>query len=245
MVLYFQLYLQPEQNLSQAVRYLFDGIAHRYDFLNHFLSLGRDINWRKKAVRSLQHSPGDQVLDLCGGTGDFLNSYMREVTIPALGLLADFSLGMLNGARGEKFPRNKVPARVQMDALKPCLKPEKFDTVLCGYGMRNLDNLTAGIQAVQGLLKAGGHFVTLEFFRPSSPLPRFFYGLLAPLFIPLLGFLFSRRKGAYDYLIRSIRGFHSVSEYASLLEQQGFTLLQILPCDAGISHIVVARKTST
>ncbi len=239
--------------MSRAVRNLFDGIAHRYDFLNHLLSVGRDIAWRRKAVTCLANRPIASVLDLCGGTGDFLAALTLVRQGMESGVIADFSFSMLKGARPEKFTaqyktlrqagtRNTLPAKLQMDALHPACKPQSFDVVLCGYGMRNLDDLQRGIASVHNLLKPGGTFVTLEFFRPGNPLTFVFYRLLAPLFIPFLGFLFSGRKSAYDYLIRSVRGFVGVLEYQRELEKAGFRILRRIACDGGISHIVSAEK---
>ena len=100
-----------------------------------------------------------------------------------------------------------------MDALRPCFKDGVFDAGLCAYGMRNLDSLDGGIDAIGRLLKPGGIFITLEFFRPTTVFTRFFYHGLAPLCIPFLGWFFSSRRQAYAYLVDSIRRFRSVGEY--------------------------------
>src|SRR5690606_15078880 len=166
----------------------------------------------------------------------------------------DFSMPMLLEA-GKKF-RGADPAKggpadssaapapyiVRMDALKPCFKDGVFDAVLCGYGMRNLDSLDSGIEAVSRLLKPGGRFVTLEFFRPTTAFTRFFYHGIAPLCIPFVGWFFSSRRQAYAYLVESIRGFKSAAEYGAGFRPRGFTEIRILPCDFGISHIVTAVK---
>ncbi|MEO7426401.1 MAG: ubiquinone/menaquinone biosynthesis methyltransferase [Fibrobacteria bacterium] len=241
-----------------AIQNMFDGIARRYDFLNHFLSAGRDRVWRKKAAQLLRGEGSPRVLDLCGGTGDFWKAWhdsrsgIGEIdgiaanAGRAIGIVADFSLGMLQEAR-RKFPAGSglgagVPALVRMDALSPCFKPASFDTVLCAYGMRNLDSLGSGIDEISRLLKPGGTFITLEFFRPTTRFTRFFYHGLAPLSIPMLGWFFSSRKQAYTYLVESIRGFKSVGEYRDCFRTRGFRDVNIIPCDFGISHIVTAVK---
>jgi demethylmenaquinone methyltransferase/2-methoxy-6-polyprenyl-1,4-benzoquinol methylase len=233
---------------------MFDGIAVRYDFLNRFLSAGRDRSWRRKAALRLKGRGARRVLDLCGGTGDFWHSWMEAEGEGSgkggdggLGVIADFSLPMLLEAR-RKFvvpagqPGRPRPSLVRMDALHPCFKANAFDAVLCAYGMRNLDSLGAGLDRVTGLLKPGGVFVTLEFFRPTTAFTRFFYGVLAPLSIPLLGGLFSSRRQAYAYLVDSIRRFCSVWEYRETSRQRGFRDVDVTACDFGISHIVTAVK---
>jgi demethylmenaquinone methyltransferase/2-methoxy-6-polyprenyl-1,4-benzoquinol methylase len=249
-----------------AIQKMFDGIAGRYDFLNRFLSAGRDRAWRNKAAERLRGRGVTRVLDLCGGTGDFWHSWMeaerkhsrntegRASAPPAgqerspapLGVIADFSLPMLLEAR-RKFlsdpsmagPR---PCLVRMDALHPCFKEGRFDAVLCAYGMRNLDSLGMGLDAITRQLRPGGIFITLEFFRPTTLFTRFFYGVLAPLAIPVLGGLFSSRREAYAYLVDSIRRFCSVWEYRDRSRKQGFREVDVIPCDFGISHIVTAVK---
>jgi ubiquinone/menaquinone biosynthesis methyltransferase len=239
--------------VGKAIQNMFDGIARRYDFLNHFLSAGRDRAWRKKAARCLLERPPERVLDLCGGTGDFWKTWEKLGAGGAgFGVIADFSLPMLNEAR-RKFSgpaggapsggaKAKSPALVRMDALQPCFKDGSFDAVLCAYGMRNLDSLGDGIVQIRRLLKPGGVSVTLEFFRPTTPFTNFFYRVFAPLSVPLLGGLFSSKKKAYAYLVDSIRGFCSVGEYRERFRAQGFREVAVIPCDFGISHIVRAVK---
>ena len=239
-----------------AIQHMFDGIARRYDFLNHFLSAGRDKAWRRKAARQLRAGPAMRVLDLCGGTGDFWKTWRdqqagSERTRRHFGVIADFSLPMLMeaqrkfsdpGAPDARTGPSPVPPIVRMDALKPCFKPAAFDAVICAYGMRNLDSIGTGMDEIGRLLKPGGMFITLEFFRPTTLFTRFFYNGLAPLSIPFLGWFFSSRREAYAYLVDSIRGFKSVTEYGDCARGRGFRDVRVIPCDFGISHIVTAVK---
>lgn len=238
-----------------AIQNMFDGIAKRYDFLNHFLSAGRDRAWRKKAAMRLGTSGSKRVLDLCGGTGDFWKTWADMQDGLPVGIIADFSMQMLLEARRKFFGAasnrqgeanggnaKASPHLVRMDALRPCFKEGSFDAVICAYGMRNLDSVGTGIDAVSRLLKPGGIFITLEFFRPTTVFTRFFYNGIAPLCIPFLGWFFSSRRQAYEYLVDSIRGFKSVGEYRDYFPHRGFTDVSVLSCDFGISHIVTAVK---
>jgi len=240
--------------MGLAIQRMFDGIARRYDFLNHFLSAGRDRAWRRRAAACLKGDAPLRVLDLCGGTGDFWKTWAETQGARApgsRGVIADFSLPMLREAQRKLAPgrqpagaggRGGGPALVRMDALHPCFKEGSFDAVLCAYGMRNLDSVSGGIDAIGKLLKPGGLFITLEFFRPTNAFTRFFYHGLAPLCIPLLGWFFSSRRQAYAYLVDSIRRFQSVREYRDSFRGRGFRDVAIIPCDFGISHIVTAVK---
>ncbi len=216
---------------------MFDTIAGRYDTLNRVLSAGRDVVWRQKAVRMLNLlGPKARVLDLCGGTGDF-SLALRHHGNEADCLVGDFSQPMLKLGQVKGLTELAV-----LDALKPPFHDGTFDVVLCGFGMRNLDNLEDGIRIVHGLLKSGGAFLTLEFFRPTSVFTRFFYRILAPVFIPFLGRFIGSNRGAYEYLVNSVQRFCSADEYGKLCHKAGFVSVQTVACDFGIAHIVLAVK---
>ena len=224
------------------IRRMFDGVAHRYDFLNHTLSLFQDISWRKKSCRMLTGLVPEKarLLDLCGGTGDFAITYAKIIGKPSLSVIGDFSLGMLSlvpAKTTEAFP-------VQMNALGLPFPKEMFDVVLNGFGMRNVANTRKGLQETYRVLKPGGCFVTLEFFAPDGLFNRFFYKGLAPLFIPAVGAFFSGKKDAYEYLVRSIQRFLKVKEYATLAEECGFEVLKLESCDFGIAYRLLLRKKS-
>lgn len=221
--------------MSEAIRKMFDEISPRYDLLNRVLSGRRDVAWRKRSVRKLPPSPQD-ILDLCGGTGDFLMEARAAGRLQS-GVVADFSAGMLSHVAG----KTDLSA-IQADALNLPFADASFDACLCGFGMRNLDDLEAGVRSVHRVLRPGGTFVTLEFFRPERVVPRVFYNVLAPLAIPAVGKLFGSRKEAYEYLVNSTRRFARVEDYGQLLEKNGFEAVEILANDFGISHLVVARK---
>jgi demethylmenaquinone methyltransferase/2-methoxy-6-polyprenyl-1,4-benzoquinol methylase len=230
--------------MSQAIQSMFDAIAGRYDRLNRLLSAGRDVAWRRRSARLLPAlGAGARVLDLCGGTGDFTaalqNSGRAESGIAFV--LGDFSRPML----ALSLPKKLAASPVVLDALRPPLKDGSFEAVLCGFGMRNLDDTATGIRAVHAMLKPGGAFLTLEFFRPANPFTRFFYGVLAPAFIPPLGWLLGSRREAYDYLVRSVRRFRSAGEYAALCREAGFATTRIQAQDGGIAHAVLAVKEAS
>jgi demethylmenaquinone methyltransferase/2-methoxy-6-polyprenyl-1,4-benzoquinol methylase len=237
--------------MSRAVQTMFDEISGRYDRLNRLLSAGRDLAWRRKAVAMLPSLGGGgrpaRVLDLCGGTGDFtaaLRQWERgqseRAGVRTQCVIGDFSRPML----ALSFSKGLNAPAVALDALRPPLKPGSFDAVLCGFGMRNLDDTAAGVRAVRDLLTPDGTFVTLEFFRPEGLFARFFYGALAPVFIPFAGAALGSRRTAYEYLVQSVRRFRTAKEYAALCRAQGFGDTRIRALDGGIAHIVIARVTA-
>ena len=223
--------------MSQAVREMFDRISGRYDTLNHVLSARRDLAWRRSAVASFLPEGRGRILDLCGGTGDFILAARAAGREGPGSVVADFSFGMM-----VPLPSKGVRPGVQADALALPFRDASFDVVLCGFGMRNLDRAADGAAEVLRVLRPGGTFLTLEFFRPQTPVARWFYGAVAPLFMPAAGTVFGSSKEAYEYLVRSIRAFLPVGEYADLLRRVGYSDPRIRGFDFGLCHAVAARK---
>lgn len=222
--------------MSKAIQQMFDQISGKYDFLNRFLSLRRDVAWRKKACRMV--GPGSKVLDLCGGTGDFWLTFQKLWGLSAQGWVGDFSGGMLRICK-QKSPHTPT---IQLDALNLPFAPETFDTVLCGFGMRNLDHLDQGFSEVSRVLKPGGRFAVLEFFQPENLWTRFFYGVLGALFIPLAGAFWSGKRDAYEYLVRSVRQFETVGGFSRRAKAHGLTTVSCIALDGGIAHLVILHK---
>lgn len=227
--------------MSKEVQTMFDHIAGRYDFLNRFLSLRRDVAWRRRCVRYA--GPAHKILDLCGGTGDLILAHQhlwnrQGFPLPQVQVIGDFSLPMLLAGRGKK----KLPPLVQMDALKLPLCDGSMDLVLCGFGLRNLDHLSQGFAEIKRILEPQGRLVVLELFHPSNVWSRFFYGLLAPVFIPLIGAFFSHKRGAYQYLVESVKRFVTVSQFCSMAAEAGFETKHVSALDGGIAHLVILDR---
>ncbi|MCL2260567.1 MAG: ubiquinone/menaquinone biosynthesis methyltransferase [Fibromonadales bacterium] len=217
------------------IREMFDRIHKRYDLLNHLMSAGRDVAWRKKCVERLPQKDNAVVLDLCGGTGDFAVTYnkMRKGTI----LVGDFSEKML-GVAVRKNPDLKF---IQMDATQISIADSSVDIVLNGFGMRNIWNLDTAFSEAHRVLKGGGCFATLEFFKPDKTVSKLFYHRIAPLALPFAGMIFSKRN-AYRYLVLSILNFITAKEYALKAKNTGFSLKCIKALDGGLAHIVILEK---
>lgn len=224
--------------MSQAVQTMFDRISSRYDLLNRVLSGRRDVSWRRVAVGYLPETPS-RILDLCGGTGDFLLTAREQGRAAPSSRVADFAFGMMRA-----LPSKGLPPGIQADALKLPFRDGVFDAVTCGFGMRNLDDLRTGAVEIRRVLREGGTFVTLEFFRPETVVARAFYSCVAPLMIPLMGSLLGSRREAYEYLVNSIRRFAKVDDYAKLLSECGYRVKAVRSLDFGLCYAVVAEAVS-
>ncbi len=225
--------------MLSPIRKMFDDISSRYDFLNHALSCFQDIFWRRACCRELKRrKTGMRLLDLCGGTGDFAATFEKMVGKPQKAVLGDFSLGMLEHSRQKKTSAQPV----QLDAMQMPFSENTFDVILNGFGMRNLPDAKAGLEESLRVLAPGGYLMVLEFFSPRNPFNAFFYKVLAPLFIPVVGAFFSGKRDAYEYLVRSIVKFLPVKDFARLAESVGFEVVSVHACDFGIAYRVLFRK---
>ena len=207
---------------KSAVSTLFDSIAHRYDLLNHVLSLSIDRLWRRRLLRMAKARPEDTVLDVCTGTGDIAAAFLRAVPgIRVYGV--DFSPKMLEGGRrkvGEIRPgagKNLLPG----DAQALPFVDGVFDIVTMGFGLRNLPDKPGGIREAARVLKPGGQLFILEFAPPQSSLLLIPYRFYLGRILPIIGGVVSANRDAYNYLADSIHGFLRPEDVEALMTESG------------------------
>jgi len=196
-----------------AVRTMFDRIAPVYDAMNHAMTAGLDRRWRKETAGAVV-SPGDRVLDACCGTGDLALADLHAGAARVTGL--DFSERMLERARA----KSSEVEWVQGDALALPFADGTFDAATVGFGVRNLDDLEAGLRELRRVLRQGGRLGILEITRPRGLL-RPFYKLWFDGLIPLAGKLLPGGS-AYTYLPASVRRFPEAKDFAELMQSAGF-----------------------
>lgn len=234
----------PTEHAS-ANRAMFDRIAPTYDLLNRLMSLGIDRRWRVRAIAMLEEivrENGGPVLDLCAGTLDI--SAMLEASLPGSAIVAcDFSEQMLSRGK-DKVSRTEI---VVGDALALPFADASFGGVICGFGMRNLADLRAGIREVKRVLRPGGGFVTLELFAPQLLRTRAFHSAALEAALPMLGSVVAGDRGAYTYLAESMRGFVTRAEYENALRAEGFEAVVSSDLTLGVASVVrgaVPRATA-
>jgi len=224
---------------------MFDAIAPRYDFLNHFLSAGLDVLWRRRAIRSLALTGRETVLDLCAGTGDLAIAARTARPGAARVLGVDFSPVML--ALGmKKLAARRLDDRMalaQGDASSIPVRSGSVDAVTIGFGIRNVEDRAAACREMLRVLKPGGRLAILEFAMPTSPLFRSLYLSYFRHILPRLGAWISGHKSAYTYLPESVDAFR-VDEFMDLLRSSGFSDVAADPMAFTSVYLYTARRGS-
>jgi demethylmenaquinone methyltransferase / 2-methoxy-6-polyprenyl-1,4-benzoquinol methylase len=217
---------------ADEVRGMFDRIAPVYDVMNRAMTMGLDRRWRRLAVReSVQ--PGDRVLDACCGTGDLALAARKAGAGEVVGL--DFSERMLERAR-RKAPELEW---VQGDVLALPFDDGAFDVATCGFGIRNVEDLEAGLRELGRVIRPGGKLAVLEITRPSGLL-RPFFRLWFDVLIPVAGKVLPGGK-AYTYLPASVRRFPGPDDLAAVFRQAAFENVTYRLLAGGIVALHVAE----
>lgn len=214
----------PHARADKAARVerMFDAIAPTYERVNAVASLGQDARWRRRAVDAANVRGGDIVLDICCGTGDMTRALAALTPAPQLVLGLDFSAGML--ASGVYTQQSGAPIQLlRADGLRLPLADATVDVITCAFGVRNFQNLAAGLREMRRVLRPGGRVVILEFSQPRNPLFRWGHHWYTEIILPRLGQWISRDPtNAYRYLPRSIATFADVAEFERSLRDAGF-----------------------
>lgn len=201
-----------------AVQGMFAEIAPTYDAMNSIMSMRRHGRWRRSAVAKLQLEPGQTVLDLCCGTGDFASILRQFVGSSGKVIGLDFCRPMLDIAAVKNVPFDTL---VEGDACRIPIASNTFDAVAVGWGIRNVVNADTCHKEIVRILKKGGRFVSIDMAVPRSKLIRSGSRVLFHRVVPFIGGLFGKRR-AYEYLPKSTERFYSREELATSMQSAGF-----------------------
>lgn len=228
---------------KEQVADMFNKISGTYDFLNHFMSFGIDIIWRKKAIAELKALNPKVMLDVATGTGDFAFEAIKMLQ-PAQIIGVDISEGMLEVARRKINERKlgHVFTVQKGDSEGLTFEDNYFDAITVAFGVRNYENLEKGLADMYRVLKPGGKIVILEFSKPRAFPVKQGYNFYFKHITPLLGKLFSKDQRAYEYLPESVAAFPDGDEFNSLMNKVGFKQTKDRRLTFGISAIYTGIK---
>lgn len=235
-------YKEEQKGKKEQVADMFNNISKRYDLLNHVLSLGIDILWRKKAIKMLAPENPQLILDVATGTGDFAIEALALNPIKVIGV--DISEGMLEVGK-KKITKMGLDDKIELqmgDSEKLLFEDNKFDAVIVSFGVRNFEDLEAGLRDMLRVLKPGGTTVIVEFSKPESFPFKQGYNFYFKSILPSIGRMVSKDNSAYTYLPESVQQFPYGDEFLSILKKVGFKDAKCKPLTFGISSIYIAKK---
>jgi demethylmenaquinone methyltransferase/2-methoxy-6-polyprenyl-1,4-benzoquinol methylase len=203
---------------------MFDAIAGRYDLLNHLLSAGIDRRWRKRAIRALEFTGAERVLDVCTGTADLAIAAIRATPCAASVVGVDFAAAMLR-VGFDKVRRDRLGDRISLirgDAVRLPVADASVDAATIAFGIRNVEDPSAACRELRRVLKPGGRVAILEFATPTVPVLGGIYRWYTNRVLPRVGRAISRNQEAYGYLPASIDAFATPEDFMKTLQQSGF-----------------------
>jgi demethylmenaquinone methyltransferase/2-methoxy-6-polyprenyl-1,4-benzoquinol methylase len=235
-------YNKEDQSKKEEVAEMFNNISKRYDFLNHFLSLGIDKIWRKKAVKILGENNPKVILDIATGTGDFAVEALKLNPTKVIGI--DISRGMLDMGI-VKMKKKQVDNIIDMqlgDSENLNFDDDYFDGYTVGFGVRNFENLEKGLGEMLRVLKPKGRAVILEFSKPKKFPVKQYYAFHSKFILPTFGKLVSKDSRAYTYLPESIQAFPEGQAFIEIMKKVGYKNVNSKLVSGGIATIYYGDK---
>jgi demethylmenaquinone methyltransferase/2-methoxy-6-polyprenyl-1,4-benzoquinol methylase len=233
---------QEDGSKKEQVAEMFDNIAHRYDFLNHTLSLGIDRGWRKKAVHLLSKARPKKIMDVATGTGDFALQLLSLNPDQVVGV--DISRDML-AVGNQKVKKRGHDDRVELvygDSENLQFDDNSFDAVTVAFGVRNFEHLEKGLGEMLRVMKPGAQIAILEFSKPKNRLIKGLYYLYFKRILPVIGKWVSKDARAYTYLPESVEVFPHGDSFIAIMEKVGYRKPKQYVLSFGIASIYFAQK---
>jgi demethylmenaquinone methyltransferase / 2-methoxy-6-polyprenyl-1,4-benzoquinol methylase len=222
---------------------MFNSIARRYDLLNHLLSGGIDVYWRRRALACVRQQRPRRILDLATGTADFALAAWSLHPDCVVGVDAAVEMLRLGQLKTARSGRSEQQLLLAGDAEQLPLRHGSFDLVMGAFGVRNFGDIPAGLTEAWRVLRPGGELLVLDFSEPSMPLFRSLYRWYFTSVLPFVGGLISGDRGAYAYLPESVRTFPQGEAFAGLMRQAGFHQVRVTRLTLGICSIYYGRRS--
>ncbi len=222
---------------------MFDSIAGKYDFLNHFLSFNFDRLWRRRAIKIIsRHCKSPDILDVATGTGDLAIAAMKLNPSMIRGI--DISAGMLEIGR-QKIEKKGFAGKIELinaDSEKIPFDDNVFDVAMVAFGVRNFADPKKGLVEMHRVIREGGMIMVLEFSKPTGFPFKFLYNFYFRNILPVFGKLISGDKAAYKYLPDSVMKFPDNEEFLRILTGAGYSDAHQVKLTGGVASIYTGFK---
>lgn len=237
----------PEKEKSRLVGQVFSSVAQRYDVMNDLMSLGIHRLWKDTFIDWLAPTPDMLLVDVAGGTGDIAFRFIDKLGARAKSAhatICDINPEMVTVGL-QRTRQRQIESRVSAvcgDAEKLPFPDGSFDAYTIAFGIRNVTHIDTALKEAFRVLRPGGRFLCLEFSKVDNPILGRMYDLWSFNVIPLIGQTVTQDRGAYEYLVESIRRFPPRAQFASMIEQAGFRSTKWRELTAGVVTIHSAWK---
>ena len=230
---------------GSRVREMFAQIAPRYDLMNHILSLGIDILWRKRTVRELRLNGDFPILDCCTGTGDLALMLAKQVAGRVEVVGTDFCAPMLQLAK-QKHDASKsgFPVRfLEADTQSLPFSDASFQAVTVAFGLRNVQDTDVGLRELTRVCAPGGQVAVLEFSQPTVLGLKHVYQAYFKHVLPRVGQrLAKNQQSAYEYLPNSVLEFPCGQALADRMKAVGLRDIRVKPLTFGVATLYVGER---
>ena len=236
-------YKEKDKGKKEQVALMFNNIAKRYDFLNSFFSVGIDKMWRKKALKVFKGKELNELLDVATGTGAFALEAHKQLNIKKI-TGVDISSGMLEYGN-KKIKELQLENKISLllgDSEDLPFNDNQFDGLTVAFGVRNFENLSAGLSEMCRVIKPGAKAVVLEFSKPQKFPVKQLYFFYFKNILPSIGKLVSKDASAYTYLPESVNAFPYGDDFKQIMLKSGFKSVEIQPLSFGIASIYIGTK---
>ena len=230
-----------EQEKAKHVRSVFDSVAPKYDVMNDLMSAGMHRIWKRYTITVANPQPGQQVLDIAGGTGDLSRAFARRVGPTGRVVHTDINEAMLREGRNRLLDEGLVLPTMVCDAEKLPFPENSFNFVSVAFGLRNMTHKDVALSEMRRVLKPGGKLLVLEFSRVAKPLEKA-YDWYSFNVLPKLGQLVANDAHSYRYLAESIRMHPGQEVLRQLMKSVGFGHVDVHNLSAGVVALHVGIK---
>ncbi|WP_232491506.1 class I SAM-dependent methyltransferase [Novosphingobium kaempferiae] len=214
---------------------VFSSVARKYDVMNDAMSVGMHRLWKDKFVRRVRPRPGEQILDMAGGTGDIA---FRMEAEGAVVTVSDINQDMLDVGIERAMERGIDTLVWSRQNAEELSFPDRFfDAYTIAFGIRNVTHIDKALAEAHRVLKYGGRFFCLEFSTTEWPGFKEVYDAYSHKLVPKIGSMIAGDAESYRYLIESIRRFPPMPEFEGMVRKAGFKHTKVEPILGGLVAI--------